>query len=139
MKTICDDLSFEDCGVKITEDTASIWQILNHMIYWQDFHLSLCKRKNVSFPRHSSDTWVFEARPETAGEWEEAVQDFKRKLDEIEIFTEQMLAGSDQNHTADSFIADTMALINHNSYHAGQIVHIRKVINAWTHSKGDTW
>ena len=131
--TIFDGLSMEQAGEGIPGQ-HSIWQILNHMIYWQEYVLRLLKEEKTVPPKHASETWSTEVKPSNQGDWEGAVNKFTDGLNEAVRFAEN------ENGVSFSQAEYLLSLISHNSYHAGQVVIIRRYLNQWPPpTGGDTW
>lgn len=133
MLTIFDGLNITQAGEAV-HNQHSIWQILNHMIYWQEYILHLMNEEEITAPEHASETWITEVKPVNKKNWELAVNNFTDSLNEAVKFTENNFDLSDRQ-------AELLtSLMIHNSYHAGQIVMIRKYLNAWPPPDGgDTW
>lgn len=60
--TIFDGLGIDQTGESVPNQ-HSIWQILNHMIYWQEYILRLLKEEVTVPPNHASETWPTEVKP----------------------------------------------------------------------------
>ncbi|GAA0592755.1 hypothetical protein GCM10009001_06040 [Virgibacillus siamensis] len=60
--TIFDELGIEQAG-EVVLNQHSIWQILNHMIYWQEYILCLLKGEETVPPKHASETWPAVVKP----------------------------------------------------------------------------
>lgn len=118
----------------------SIWQTLNHLIYWQEFCLALLRGENPPAPTHASDTWISTMRPRNAEEWKNAVDVFleglQRVANTIDSNLEEQVVALPGTSRAE--IIGTVML--HNSYHLGQIVLLRRMLGTWPPtSGGDTW
>lgn len=118
----------------------SVWQILNHMIFWQDFILGYLQGTVPDSPEHAEESWPGGTAPYNETEWRDAVFRFGEGLKKAENeaqkdMSEQGVGGS--KGTRGDFL--TM-LINHNSYHTGQVALIRRILGSWPPpSGGDTW
>lgn len=120
--------------------THSIWQILNHMIYWQDFSLTLLRGENPDTPQHASDTWTDQVSPSSEDEWQGAVKTFFDGLCTVEECTDVELEGAVPARANRSRAEVIGMIVGHNSYHMGQVVLVRQMLGAWPPpSGGDTW
>lgn len=118
----------------------SIWQILNHLIYWQEFCLALLRDEKPAVPEHASDTWPDRNAPTSADEWNNAVKVFLEALRAAEQATEVELKGDISARLGRSRAEVMGMMIGHNSYHLGQIVLLRQMLESWPPpSGGDTW
>lgn len=137
---VFDGLQWETAGEKPLNCPHSVWQLLNHIIYWQDFFLAGLKGKVPNFPEHAEDSWPGETSPSNETEWNDTVSRFSEGLKKADNeakkdLEEQGFEGSEG--TRGDFLA---MLIAHNSYHTGQVALIRRIIGAWPPpSGGDTW
>lgn len=134
---------FEDLDCKLVVEHPSgvphsIWQIINHMIYWQEFSLALLSNDTPKTPEHASDSWMDTAIPARESEWISAVNTFLEGLHAAKGFIDDLdkTVAARQGRSRAEVIG---MLIGHNSYHLGQIVFLRQILGAWLPSLGDTW
>lgn len=117
----------------------SIYQLLEHMIYWQEFVLAYFNYEDRAVPEHASESWVTEKQPSSEAQWlarlsifEEGVK--KAKAEASKDFNERFGGGRKTR------LELLMMLTTHNSYHAGQVVLLRRQLKLWPPpSGGDTW
>ncbi|RYG71293.1 DinB family protein [Lentibacillus lipolyticus] len=139
---VFEGLQWEVSGKRPEGCPYSVWQILNHMIFWQDFILGYLKGANTNFPEHADDSWPGGKAPSTEIEWEDAVFKFseglKKAENEAKMNLEERGFGKwkSEGNRGDFLVM----LVNHNSYHAGQVVLIRRIMGEWPPpSGGYTW
>ncbi|MFO7171800.1 MAG: DinB family protein [Bacillota bacterium] len=135
-----DGLDWELAGRRPPGSPHSIWEILQHMIFWQDFFLAWMRGERPAVPATAAASWPDRTAPEGAAEWEGAVARFQKGLAEAmaeaEKDLEATIPGSPGHSRADALVQ----LIGHNSYHLGQIVLLRRQLGAWPPpGGGDTW
>ncbi|WP_312027250.1 DinB family protein [Cytobacillus firmus] len=128
---VFEGLRWEMAGVKPANCPYSVWQIINHMIFWQDFYLVYLKGGVPNHPEHDEDSWPAETAPSNETEWSDTLLRFSKGLKEAESeakkdLKEQRDAGLER--TRGDLLATLMA---HNSYHTGQVALIRQLIGAW--------
>lgn len=116
----------------------SIWQIVQHMIYWQEFSLALLRNDTPRTPEHAADTWTCNVSPTSKSEWLNAVNKFLNGLHAVEGFIDDLdtTVAARQGRSRAEVIG---MLVGHNSYHLGQIVFLRQILGAWEPFLGDTW
>lgn len=56
-ETALEVLNFTLAGEHIENAPYTIFQVLNHMIYWQDFLIDVLKGKNPAAPEHAEGSW----------------------------------------------------------------------------------
>lgn len=136
--TVFDGLDWETAWVRPDGSPHSLFQQLNHLVYWQDFALSWLDGEKLETPEHDTDSWPGEEGPSDREHWERSVDRFKTGLAELERRADEMeLATSLGPKTALEILQIVAA---HNSYHAGQVVALRRALGAWPPPGGGfTW
>lgn len=113
----------------------SIYQLLRHLVYWQDLLLRALRGEPVAWPRTAAEGWRAPQRPPSEAAWREAVARFLAGLREAQQRARE-LAGRPE----DPLLRHVLVLALHNSYHLGQIVLLRRMLDAWPPpGGGDTW
>lgn len=130
-----DGLTAEQAAWK-TDGTNSIWEIVNHLTYYNRRHYDRFQGKTVGDSPSVVNT--FAGNDELS--WEETVKYCQTILanwrDAIGNMDEEKLnnpAFKNQNYDWYSILSQ---LTIHNAYHIGQIVHIRKQQKSWDEQKG---
>jgi len=120
-------------------ESHSIWQIVNHLIFWNNRWLN--RFKGIAMPKMEGDNEAtFSVKNGTQQEWLSAI----KKLDEILDEWETELKKADEiklNNEAfqdyeDSWYDVIMQITIHNAYHIGQIVNLRKMQGSWDSKQG---
>lgn len=106
----------------------SIWQIVNHMILWRTALIGRVMDKPVRYP---DNNYMEEIKDTSAAAWKETIKKFERSQKEIISF----LAGSEDEllekvspSSGYSYFELVMSIVIHDSYHLGQIVLIKKMM-----------
>jgi len=116
----------------------SVFQLLRHMIYWQDWVVKWLDGQNPAVARHASAGWPTETGPANAKDWERTVRRFRAGLKELNrrIGGPDLLAKPGRKTRLEML----HAIASHNSYHAGQVVILRRMLGAWPPPSGGlTW
>lgn len=136
-------LAPELAGKLLPSCPHSIFQILHHMLYWQDHALARMRGENPPDPEHAAEGWDFPAAPEDDSDWEATVASFAESLRAIEGMVADpdydltRVVGKTAEHTA---LQQVFMVQGHNSHHLGQIVILRRQLDAWPPPRGgDTW
>lgn len=133
-------LPWERAGERPAGSPHTIWQILSHMIFWQDFILAQLRGEDPPFPEHAADSWPGAEAPASEAEWRAAVEHFTRGLDEAMRHTRRDLESELSSRPGRTRAESLVALAQHNSYHAGQVILLRRMLGAWPPpGGGDTW
>ena len=138
---IFDSLDWETSGRRIDGLPHSIFQIANHLIYWQDVFLSGLAETSMTGPAHASDSWPGEVEPASEQQWVQTVDRFRAGLEKAHeaVLAEDPL-GSIPAHEATKRISVLNSIALHNSYHVGQVALIRQLLGSWPPpGGGHTW
>ena len=73
-KNVLDGVEWSIVGTRPEGAPRSIFQLLNHLIYWQDWVVSWLDGKDPSIPEHAGGSWPGAEGPENAIAWEKAVR-----------------------------------------------------------------
>jgi len=121
---------------------ASVWEELAHIVFWQDLTLEIVRGAHPQPPEHAAGGWP----PVPAGRggkkaWDSLRARFLAGVAELAEAgrTRDLEArvGADAKSTLGELL---LMLANHNSYHLGQIVSLRRLIGAWPPPSGGlTW
>ncbi len=137
-KTLFAGLGWKAAGARPQGVPHSVFQLLNHMSYWQDWVVKWLDGENPPVPKHASGGWPGSVGPASAKAWQQAVRDFRNGLAKLERQSREAdLLTKRGKH---SRLGMLQALASHNSYHAGQIVMLRQILGAWPPPSGGlTW
>lgn len=125
-------------GTRPASAPHSLFQLLNHLIYWQDWVLKWLEGKAPALPKHASGSWPGTAGPVSKEEWERAVKNFCKGVDAL----------ARASRHADLFVKGgqksrlemLQTITSHNSYHIGQAVFLRQMLGSWPPPSGGlTW
>jgi len=136
-------LSPRQAGAHLAGAPHTIFQVLQHVIYWQDITLARLRRASPARPKSAELGWQTPAAPEDASDWEAAIACLAEGLRSIDgmladaAFDLDGVADAERKTTAREEI---LMIQGHNSYHLGQIVTLRQLLGAWPPPRGgDTW
>lgn len=130
-------------GKRPANSPHSIYQLLAHMIYWQEYELQKIAGEHPSYPAHAADSWLPETAPKNLQAWHDTIQRFAEGLRRYETLLADpatdlaRIIDAKKNETVRDVI---IMIIAHNSHHLGQIITLRQQLGAWPPPKGgDTW
>ena len=144
-----EDLSAELAGKTVSGFPHSVWQILAHVNYWMEYEIKRIEGQPIPYPASAADSWPGETKPPSQTAWDQEISRFSRAFEAL-----AQLANSDPQvlrrpvqmttaahaHVSNSVEAVLWQIVAHNSYHAGQIVVLRRIFDAWPpRGGGDTW
>jgi uncharacterized damage-inducible protein DinB len=126
----------------------SICQMVGHMNYWMDYELRRIRQEDPPYPAHAADSWPSDSSPEDNEQWKQGVARFAALIEELSAlaksdaeFLNQEVQATHAVHKqhSSSVLAVLWQIAVHNSYHIGQIVLLRRLLNTWPVQAGDTW
>jgi uncharacterized damage-inducible protein DinB len=137
-RRVFEGLDWKVAGVRPESLSHSLFQLLNHMAYWQDWAVKWLDGEKPPTPKHASGSWARDPGPANAEEWKEAVRQFESGLDELNRRSRDSDLLAEGRRKSRLEMLHTIA--SHNSYHAGQAVVLRQMLGTWpTPSGGLTW
>lgn len=137
-KDVFSGVAWQAAGSKPRGVSHSLYQLLKHMSYWQDWVVAWLEGRSPAAPLHASGSWPAEAAPSGRPEWDAAVRQFRRGLGQLE----RACRGADlsSRRGRKSRLEMIHAIAAHGSYHAGQVVILRHLLGKWPPPSGGlTW
>ena len=136
-------LAPSQAGRRVGHRSHTIFQILHHMIYWQDITLARLQGDAPPRPGSAELGWTAPHAPEDSSDWEAAVASLAEGLRSIEGLVLDPSFDLDacvDSQRPISAREELLMIQGHNSYHLGQIVTLRRELDAWPPPRGgDTW
>lgn len=125
------DLTNSQALEKSIKDSHSSYEILFHMVYWQDILIKGLSESKYYSEKFAKTNWPTEQDYEKL-KWMDLVEHFKEGLKIAEIlFTKIDLNKDIPEANGDPALKPITVLLQHNSFHLGQIVQVRKAQNSW--------
>jgi uncharacterized damage-inducible protein DinB len=136
--TVFSALDWKLAGIRPERAPHSVYEVLSHMVYWQDWAAKWLDGKDPPVPKHASGSWPRSAAPASKREWERSVRRFGDGLEDLVRRSRQ--ANLLSTGRAKSGLEMLQTIASHNSYHAGQVVVLRQLLGAWPPPSGGlTW
>jgi uncharacterized damage-inducible protein DinB len=135
---VFEGLDWKVAGACPSGSPHSIFQILNHLTFWQDWVIKWLDGGKPTVPKHASGGWPGKPEPSSAKEWEAAVRGFEKGLGDMNrrIRAVDLLSKRGKKTRLEML----RAIASHNSYHLGQAVLLRQMLGAWPPPSGGlTW
>jgi uncharacterized damage-inducible protein DinB len=134
-----EDLPWEAAGRRVTGLPHTIWQLVGHMNYWMDLELRCIEGDEVPYPRHSSESWPATEGPANAETWQYQLGFLRDHLGQLATLADARastlarIVHPKKGTTVEELL---LVLAAHNSYHVGQIVHLRQALGVWPPAAG---
>ena len=113
-------------------DLHSCWELLYHMIVWQDFTVRAFAGENVNWDKAMEIEWLEEPDMKDDADFYALVEKFNTGFEKMADFLETGdLKAPTHTIEGKTNIQLAMVVLGHNSYHAGQIVVTRTLLDDW--------
>lgn len=116
---VFETIPFDKSGVKADSNSTSIWQILNHLVKWQEHQINHLNNSKNKFKFNELDSWIEEFQALSQSDWNKKVLQFNHQIQTIEQFIVQ-LNSNDSN--INEYLKIIQDLSIHLSFHLGEII-----------------
>ncbi|HEV2523291.1 MAG TPA: DinB family protein [Candidatus Acidoferrales bacterium] len=112
----------------------SVWELLEHMriAQWDILEFSR-DAKHVS-PEWPGGYWPSGAAPTSAKAWEESLKEFARALAAMKRLVANPktdLFAKIPHGTGQTILREALLVADHNAYHLGQVLTVRRLLGCW--------
>ncbi|WP_054941832.1 DinB family protein [Paenibacillus ihuae] len=126
------DITPELAGQTTEGIPYSIYQLMKHMSYWQDFMLTFLEGGKPQAPGSVMESWPEEQAPGDEAEWQDTVRHLLQGVEKAVAFARTVQL----DEPLPGFPGETKGgilrnIASHNSYHLGEIVLLRRLHGAW--------
>lgn len=129
-----DNIPFEMLGEIPAGLPYSIWQLAEHTRITQLDILDFSRNADYEYLKWPDDYWPKENKPTSKLDWDQCVRQIKS---DRKTFVDLLSAEVNnlylplKHGTGQTLLREALVLADHNSYHTGQIILLRKMLNAW--------
>ncbi len=112
----------------------SLWEILEHMRIAQWDILEFSRDSKHVSPQWPAGYWPKAPAPPSANAWSKSVAAFRKDLDAIcALIADETtdLFAHIPHGTGQTILREALLMADHNSYHLGEIVIVRRLLGAW--------
>lgn len=128
------DLPADLRGVKPDKLPYSIWQLVDHIRIAQWDILAFSREANHVSPAWPTGYWTAEVAPTDDNAWEQALSQIRQDRDAfIDLLHDpkQDLYAPFPHGSGQNLLREALLIADHNAYHTGQILLIRRLLGAW--------
>jgi hypothetical protein len=135
-------ISFEDAvtdfpsalrGTKPPGAPHSAWELLEHLRLAQEDILDFSRNPAYVDRTFPDDYWPASPEPPSEDAWQQSAQQFQQDLAAMRALIadpEQDLFAPFPHGTGQTLLREALLVADHNSYHLGQLVFLRKLLQA---------
>lgn len=127
-------LSLIDVGKRPENLPHSIWELTEHLRIAQRDILEFSRNPNYQALNWPDGYWPSSIGPENQREWESSKESFHRDhkaMKELIQQTKDDLMEPIAHGNGQTLFREILLVVDHNSYHIGQIVQIRRLLGNW--------
>jgi hypothetical protein len=121
-------------GEKPEGASHSPWQVLEHLRIAQWDMLEFSRDPKHVSPAWPDGYWPTESEPENAAAWENSVKAFQGDLQAMRDLVADPSSDLFQpfaHGEGQSLLREAMQLADHNAYHVGELILLRRLLGAW--------
>ena len=121
-------------GVRAGDLPFTPWRLLEHMRIAQRDILEFSRNAKHISPEWPEGYWPASVAPPDAGAWKASVAAFRRDLEEMEALVKHPstdLFARIPHGTGQTILREAMLVADHNAYHLGQLILLRRLLGAW--------
>ncbi len=130
-----ENLPADKRGARAAGFEHSVWQLLEHMRIAQEDILDFCVNPNYVHNRTwPDDYWPARPEPPDAAAWDSAIAAYKRdreRMKKVARETRDLHALVPTGKKQQTYLRAVLLVADHNAYHLGQIVALRRALGAW--------
>jgi hypothetical protein len=131
---VVDGFPVELAGRRVKGLPHSGWQLLYHLWIAQWDILEFARDSSHKSPQWPEGYWPKQPAPPQASDWTTTVDKFRADLSSVVELVRNPnndLLAPIPHGTGQTLLREALLVIDHNSYHVGQLVDIRRGLNAW--------
>ncbi|MFZ3216380.1 MAG: DinB family protein [Candidatus Acidiferrales bacterium] len=121
-------------GLRPPGSPHSAWELLEHARLAQRDILEFTRNAQYKSPEWPAGYWPKNLAPANDAEWEKSVQAFfqdTQAMGKLVMDPQADLSAPIPHGTGQTLLRQALLLADHNSYHLGQFVLVRRLVGAW--------
>jgi DinB superfamily len=129
------DFPAKQRGVKPNGMPYTAWQLLEHIRIAQWDILEFSRDSKHTSPKWPEGYWPETEKPPSDAAWDNSIAAVKRGLLEMQNLINDPntdLNAKIPHGTGQTVLREALLVADHNAYHVGQLVIVRRLLGAWT-------
>ena len=120
-------------GMKAKGFPHSLWQLVEHIRLCQLDILEFCRNPDYAEPG-PEDYWPRKSAPPTRDAWDDSIAaycDDRKALKKLVADPKLDLFAPIPHGTGQTYLREILLVADHNAYHVGQLVALRRLLGIW--------
>jgi uncharacterized damage-inducible protein DinB len=112
----------------------TLWQLLEHLRIAQADILEFCQTAKYTHKKWPDDYWPKTLGPHSAAAWTKAIAAYRRDRKAMQRLAANPkidLMAKIPHGTGQTYLREILLIVDHNAYHIGQIVALRRRLGIW--------
>ena len=112
----------------------SAWQLVEHLRLAQHDILDFCRNPAYRELAWPDDYWPRAPEPPSPASWDESLAAYRRDRDALRALALDPavdLFAAIPHGTGQTYLRELLLVADHNAYHVGQLVALRRLLGAW--------
>ncbi|WP_263350927.1 DinB family protein [Acidicapsa acidisoli] len=133
-ETAIEGLPPEKRGIRPDGADHSPWELLEHLRIAQWDILDFSRNSNYKAHKWPDDYWPATPAPPSDAAWDESVKAFRKDLKTFCELVEDKstdLFAKIPHGDGQTILREALLVADHNAYHVGQLVLVRRLLGAW--------
>jgi uncharacterized damage-inducible protein DinB len=121
-------------GARVKEVPFTAWKLLEHLRLAQWDILEFSRNAKHKSPAWPEGYWPESDAPQNAAAWDASVEAFRRDLADMEKLVRDPskdLFAPIAHGQGQTLLREALLVADHNSYHVGQLILLRRALGAW--------
>ncbi len=121
-------------GRRVSREAPTLWQLLEHLRIAQWDIVEFCLNPGHQSPPFPEGYWPGQETPPDNRAWEQSAGAFRSDLERVKELVSNPstdLFARIPHGPGQTFLREALLVADHNAYHLGQMVLIRKLLGAW--------
>ncbi|MFX1575686.1 MAG: DinB family protein [Promethearchaeota archaeon] len=125
-------ITAEDAKKQPIKNERSIWDHLYHIVFWHEITWKAIEGKELDWKAIEGTDWLPKGAKLTENAWKQLVENFSDHLNKLKEIAEKadfdrLIKGFGNTPLGRGIIIE----FQHNAYHIGQIILLRKILGIW--------
>ncbi|MDZ7682891.1 MAG: DinB family protein [Fodinibius sp.] len=127
-------ITYKQAGINVEGAPHTIWELIEHIRIAQADILEFCRNPEYEELAWPADYWPESSAPESKEALESSIQKVRDGLEEMSDMVrdpENELQTPFAHGSGQTLFREAMLIVDHNAYHIGQIVQVRRLLGSW--------